>query len=62
MAPCLRLYAYLACQMAAAYPFADHEYTGAVWHCLIHVMVLQLYCLLLWRRVHGLSVGAWLVG
>ena len=28
MAPCLRLYAYLACQLARAYPFADHEYTG----------------------------------
>jgi hypothetical protein len=28
MVPCLRLYAYLACQLAAAFPFADHEYTG----------------------------------
>lgn len=28
MVPCLRLYAYLACQAAKAHPFADHEYTG----------------------------------
>ena len=29
MVPCLRLYAFLACQLAQAFPFADHEYTGA---------------------------------
>jgi hypothetical protein len=28
MVPCLRLYAYLACQLARALPFADHEYMG----------------------------------
>ena len=28
MVPCLRLYAFLACQLAQAFPFADHEYTG----------------------------------
>ncbi|EFN53733.1 hypothetical protein CHLNCDRAFT_58425 [Chlorella variabilis] len=27
MVPCLRLYAYLACQLSRAFPFADHEYT-----------------------------------
>ncbi|PRW33704.1 family transcriptional regulator [Chlorella sorokiniana] len=27
MVPCLRLYAFLACQLAKGYPFADHEYT-----------------------------------
>lgn len=28
MVPCLRLYAYLALQLAKAFPEADHEYTG----------------------------------
>lgn len=28
MVPCLRLFAYLACQLAKGYPFAAHEYTG----------------------------------
>lgn len=30
MVPCLRLYAFLACQLSRGYPFADHEYTGAL--------------------------------
>lgn len=30
MVPCLRLYAFLACQLTKGYPFADHEYTGAL--------------------------------
>ena len=28
MVPCLRLYAYLACQLAQAFPEEEHEYTG----------------------------------
>ena len=30
MLPCLRLYAYLGCQLAAAYPDLDHEYADWV--------------------------------